>query len=79
MSARKPEFFQMSHPLYEVVTGEGLMRPCFKARTGNLFLSLFCSISPVHVLHSTVFMFICFDFLSFFNFQEACTPVEVLR
>lgn len=24
----------MSHPLYEVVTGEGLMRPCFKARTG---------------------------------------------
>lgn len=25
----------MSHPMYEVVTGEGLMRPCFKARTGN--------------------------------------------
>ncbi|XP_016734934.1 cytosolic purine 5'-nucleotidase isoform X2 [Gossypium hirsutum] len=24
----------MSHPLYEVVTGEGLMRPCFKTRTG---------------------------------------------
>ncbi|KAK4403240.1 5'-nucleotidase domain-containing protein 3 [Sesamum angolense] len=31
VSARKPEFFQMSHPMYEVVTGEGLMRPCFKA------------------------------------------------
>ncbi|KAE8714263.1 hypothetical protein F3Y22_tig00110198pilonHSYRG00087 [Hibiscus syriacus] len=37
VSARKPEFFQMSHPLYEVVTGEGLMRPCFKARTGGLY------------------------------------------
>ncbi|KAF2310354.1 hypothetical protein GH714_007951 [Hevea brasiliensis] len=24
-------------PLYEVVTGEGLMRPCFKARTGGLY------------------------------------------
>ncbi|XP_020538714.1 5'-nucleotidase domain-containing protein 4 isoform X2 [Jatropha curcas] len=37
VSARKPEFFQMSHPLYEVVTGEGLMRPCFKAHTGGLY------------------------------------------
>nr|GLL24948.1 5'-nucleotidase domain-containing protein 4-like [Ipomoea trifida]GMC82341.1 5'-nucleotidase domain-containing protein 4 isoform X1 [Ipomoea batatas]GME01557.1 5'-nucleotidase domain-containing protein 4 isoform X1 [Ipomoea batatas] len=37
VSARKPEFFQMSHPLYEVVTGEGLMRPCFKARPGGLY------------------------------------------
>ncbi|XP_050216712.1 uncharacterized protein LOC126667705 [Mercurialis annua] len=37
VSARKPEFFQMSHPLYEVVTGEGLMRPCFKACTGGLY------------------------------------------
>ncbi|KAA3485172.1 5'-nucleotidase domain-containing protein 4 isoform X1 [Gossypium australe] len=37
VSARKPEFFQMSHPLYEVVTGEGLMRPCFKTRTGGLY------------------------------------------
>ncbi|KAK6913597.1 HAD-superfamily hydrolase, subfamily IG, 5'-nucleotidase [Dillenia turbinata] len=37
VSARKPEFFQMSHPMYEVVTGEGLMRPCFKARTGGLY------------------------------------------
>ena len=36
ISARKPEFFQMSHPLYEVVTGEGLMRPCFKACKGGL-------------------------------------------
>lgn len=25
----------MSHPLYEVVTGEGLMRPCFKAQKGG--------------------------------------------
>ncbi|KAK4797913.1 hypothetical protein SAY86_030239 [Trapa natans] len=37
VSARKPEFFQMSHPMYEVVTGEGLMRPCFKACTGGLY------------------------------------------
>nr|GMC84471.1 5'-nucleotidase domain-containing protein 4 isoform X1 [Ipomoea batatas] len=37
VSARKPEFFQMSHPLYEVVTGEGLMRPCFKASPGGLY------------------------------------------
>lgn len=28
----------MSHPLYEVVTGEGLMRPCFQARTGDMFI-----------------------------------------
>ncbi|AQK64375.1 HD domain-containing metal-dependent phosphohydrolase family protein [Zea mays] len=31
VSARKPEFFQLSHPLYEVVTDDGLMCPCFKA------------------------------------------------
>ncbi|XP_004252960.1 uncharacterized protein [Solanum lycopersicum] len=37
VSARKPEFFQMAHPMYEVVTGEGLMRPCFKARPGGLY------------------------------------------
>ncbi|XP_030975129.1 5'-nucleotidase domain-containing protein 4 [Quercus lobata] len=37
VSARKPEFFQMSHPMHEVVTEEGLMRPCFKARTGGLY------------------------------------------
>ncbi|CAN6548352.1 unnamed protein product [Malus baccata var. baccata] len=37
VSARKPEFFQMSQPMYEVVTGEGLMRPCFKAKTGGLY------------------------------------------
>uniref|UniRef100_A0A2P2J9V3 5'-nucleotidase domain-containing protein 4 n=3 Tax=Rhizophora mucronata TaxID=61149 RepID=A0A2P2J9V3_RHIMU len=37
ISARKPEFFQMSQPLYEVVTEEGLMRPCFKALTGGLY------------------------------------------
>uniref|UniRef100_A0A1D1YCH6 Cytosolic purine 5'-nucleotidase n=1 Tax=Anthurium amnicola TaxID=1678845 RepID=A0A1D1YCH6_9ARAE len=37
VSARKPEFFQMSHPLYEVVTSDGLMRPCFKAHSGGLY------------------------------------------
>ncbi|TKY72957.1 Cytosolic purine 5'-nucleotidase [Spatholobus suberectus] len=37
VSAQKPEFFQMSHPMYEVVTGEGLMRPCIKAQTGGLY------------------------------------------
>ncbi|XP_027334085.1 5'-nucleotidase domain-containing protein 4-like isoform X2 [Abrus precatorius] len=37
VSAKKPEFFQMSHPMYEVVTDEGLMRPCFKAETGGLY------------------------------------------
>lgn len=37
VSARKPEFFQMSHPMYEVVTGEGLMRPCFKAQSGGVY------------------------------------------
>ncbi|XP_038986589.1 cytosolic purine 5'-nucleotidase isoform X2 [Phoenix dactylifera] len=37
VSASKPEFFQMSHPLYEVVTSDGLMRPCFKARSGGLY------------------------------------------
>ncbi|PWA68281.1 5'-nucleotidase domain-containing protein 4 [Artemisia annua] len=31
-ATRKPEFFRLSHPLYEVVTSDGLMRPCFKAR-----------------------------------------------
>ncbi|KAK8939568.1 hypothetical protein KSP40_PGU018632 [Platanthera guangdongensis] len=37
VSARKPEFFQMSQPLYEVVTADGLMRPCFKAHSGGLY------------------------------------------
>ncbi|XP_077232694.1 uncharacterized protein LOC143870068 isoform X2 [Tasmannia lanceolata] len=37
VSARKPEFFQMSHPMYEVVTSEGLMRPCFVAHSGGLY------------------------------------------
>ncbi|PIA60710.1 hypothetical protein AQUCO_00300312v1 [Aquilegia coerulea] len=37
VSANKPEFFQMSHPMYEVVTSEGLMRPCFKAQSGGLY------------------------------------------
>ncbi|MCO5561073.1 hypothetical protein L7F22_014694 [Adiantum nelumboides] len=34
VSAKKPDFFQISHPLYEVVTKDGLMRPCFKAKSG---------------------------------------------
>ncbi|XP_014521780.1 cytosolic purine 5'-nucleotidase isoform X2 [Vigna radiata var. radiata] len=37
VSANKPEFFQMSHPMYELVTDEGLMRPCFKAQIGGLY------------------------------------------
>ncbi|XP_068484365.1 uncharacterized protein [Phaseolus vulgaris] len=37
VSANKPEFFQMSHPMYELVTNEGLMRPCFKAQIGGLY------------------------------------------
>ncbi|XP_068663269.1 uncharacterized protein [Aristolochia californica] len=37
VSARKPEFFQMSQPVYEVVTSDGLMRPCFKAHSGGLY------------------------------------------
>uniref|UniRef100_A0A804LNK4 Uncharacterized protein n=2 Tax=Zea mays TaxID=4577 RepID=A0A804LNK4_MAIZE len=41
VSTRKPEFFQLSHPLYEVVTDDGLMHPCFKV---NSFLQpVFCS------------------------------------
>ncbi|CAM0880745.1 unnamed protein product [Alopecurus aequalis] len=37
VSARKPDFFQISHPLYEVVTNDGLLRPCFKANSGGLY------------------------------------------
>ncbi|BAT79979.1 hypothetical protein VIGAN_02293300 [Vigna angularis var. angularis] len=37
VSANKPEFFQMSHPMYELVTDEGLMRQCFKAQIGGLY------------------------------------------
>ncbi|GJP53678.1 hypothetical protein CLOM_g12835 [Closterium sp. NIES-68] len=37
VSARKPEFFSMAHPLYEIVTPDGLMRPCFKANSGGLY------------------------------------------
>uniref|UniRef100_A0A0A9DGE7 Uncharacterized protein n=1 Tax=Arundo donax TaxID=35708 RepID=A0A0A9DGE7_ARUDO len=33
VSARKPGFFHLSHPMYEVVTNDGLMRPCFKANS----------------------------------------------
>ncbi|WVZ59150.1 hypothetical protein U9M48_009342 [Paspalum notatum var. saurae] len=37
VSARKPEFFQLSHPLYEIVTDDGLLRPCFKTNSGGLY------------------------------------------
>jgi hypothetical protein len=37
VSARKPDFFQKSNPLYEIVTDDGLMRPCFKATSGGLY------------------------------------------
>ncbi|QCE13639.1 5'-nucleotidase [Vigna unguiculata] len=37
VSANKPEFFQISHPMYELVTDEGLMRPCFKVQIGGLY------------------------------------------
>ncbi|WVZ20961.1 hypothetical protein V8G54_008283 [Vigna mungo] len=40
VSANKPEFFQMSHPMYELVTDEGLMRPCFKAQIGSLLTTI---------------------------------------
>lgn len=39
VSARKPDFFQKSNPLYEIVTEEGLMRPCFKATSGAILSS----------------------------------------
>jgi hypothetical protein len=41
VSARKPDFFQKSNPLYEVVTEEGLMRPCLKATSGTLSPPIF--------------------------------------
>eukprot|EP00898_Chlorokybus_atmophyticus_P002924 jgi/Chlat1/3632/Chrsp237S03610 len=38
VSARKPEFFTSSNmPLYEVVTEDGLMRPCYRAKPGGLY------------------------------------------
>ncbi|XP_078446751.1 HAD-superfamily hydrolase, subfamily IG, 5'-nucleotidase [Wolffia australiana] len=37
VSARKPEFFQMANPLYEIMTSDGLMRPCFEAHPGGLY------------------------------------------
>ncbi|BBN07446.1 hypothetical protein MPTK1_4g03850 [Marchantia polymorpha subsp. ruderalis] len=37
VSAKKPDFFTLSHPLYEVVTADGLMRPAFKAKPGGLY------------------------------------------
>lgn len=40
----------MSHPLYEVVTGEGLMRPCFKARTGDVCFIFVLFFMPLIIL-----------------------------
>ncbi|KAG0554463.1 hypothetical protein KC19_12G093800 [Ceratodon purpureus] len=37
VSARKPEFFQRSSPLYEIVTGDGLMKPCYEPKAGGLY------------------------------------------
>ncbi|KAL1807496.1 hypothetical protein ACET3Z_024486 [Daucus carota] len=37
VSARKPEFFQISHPMYEVMTEEGLMRQWRKLWRGGLY------------------------------------------
>eukprot|EP00850_Spirogloea_muscicola_P003951 SM000016S01939 [mRNA] locus=s16:762582:774087:- [translate_table: standard] len=37
VSAQKPDFFSKNHPLYEIVTEDGLMRPCFKASSGGLY------------------------------------------
>ncbi|ONL99964.1 65-kDa microtubule-associated protein 3 [Zea mays] len=43
VSTRKPEFFQLSHPLYEVVTDDGLMHPCFKVNSFPVLQPVFCS------------------------------------
>lgn len=59
----------MSHPLYEVVTGEGLMRPCFKAETGDF--SLFDNTS----VEKAIFSF----YLNVCLAQEVYTQEEVLR
>eukprot|EP00850_Spirogloea_muscicola_P019792 SM000199S05419 [mRNA] locus=s199:71818:86485:+ [translate_table: standard] len=37
VSAQKPDFFSKNHPLYEIVTEDGLMRPCFTASSGGLY------------------------------------------
>lgn len=38
VSARKPEFFQIRSPLFEVVSEEGLLLPAFALREGGAFL-----------------------------------------
>ncbi|AQL06196.1 65-kDa microtubule-associated protein 3 [Zea mays] len=43
VSTRKPEFLQLSHPLYEVVTDDGLMHPCFKVNSVPVLQPVFCS------------------------------------
>ncbi|KAK3278073.1 hypothetical protein CYMTET_13969 [Cymbomonas tetramitiformis] len=37
VSSRKPEFFSGDQTLYEVVTEDGLMRPCHKPKRGGLY------------------------------------------
>lgn len=37
VNARKPDFFKGTQPLYEVVTDDGLMRPAFSMRRGNVY------------------------------------------
>ncbi|CAD7698278.1 unnamed protein product [Ostreobium quekettii] len=37
VQARKPDFFTYNMSLYEVVTDDGLMRPCHTARPGGLY------------------------------------------
>ena len=37
VQARKPDFFTYNMSLYEVVTPDGLMKPCHKASPGGLY------------------------------------------
>ena len=37
MQARKPDFFTYNMSLYQIVTEDGLMRPCMVAKKGGLF------------------------------------------
>ncbi len=37
MQARKPDFFTYNMSLYQIVTENGLMRPCMVAKKGGLF------------------------------------------
>mmetsp|Transcript_7840 Transcript_7840/g.23125 ORF Transcript_7840/g.23125 Transcript_7840/m.23125 type:complete len:458 (+) Transcript_7840:208-1581(+) len=37
VQAQKPDFFTASRGLFEIVTVDGLMRPCYKAKKGGLY------------------------------------------